>query len=114
MSLLRPARVLFLSPPGEPMLSEDAVRWARRLASGWVDARSGCAECNAGLAGNLVWADTVVILATTETFEAPKLPDGTRSTLWRLPAHGDAEQINVRLRERVAGMVGGLRLLGNL
>lgn len=113
MTLRRPARVLFLSVGGVA-LEADARALANRLGGGLVEARSGEGLSKPGLSDALAWADTVVTISALGVTPSLDLPQGTRHKPWCVPDGACRDPARGWLRARVQGLVGGLRMLGNL
>ncbi len=94
MAYKRRARVLFLGPP---VLVTAAIAASRELGADWLEARADEPPASD-------WADLVVTLDSVSRDLLPALPATTRHKHWDVdtpPA----------VRKRVAGMIGGMRLL---
>lgn len=135
----RPARILFLSRTDacRGLMAEAA---ARVDGAGWLEARSAgldpgagpdpealAALARAGLGGmdlrpkaltreDLEWADLVVSLDAAAGRRAGELAPGRPHRHWELPAPGavGAAALLAEIRDRVAKMVGGMRMLARL
>lgn len=100
MPYKRKARVLFLD--GGSGLAGCAAAIALELGGPWLEGKGSPLPPDDAL---LAWADLVVTLDEASERECPALPGhGQRR---HYPA-GD----EVALRERVSGMVGGMRMMG--
>ena len=97
MGYKRRARVLFLGPPA---LSAAALEAALELGAEWLEPSTAEPPASG-------WADLVVTLDPVSLDLLPALPATTRHKHWDVatpPA----------VRERVAGMIGGMRLLARM
>ncbi len=99
----RPVRLLFVHRRGEKT-ELDAARTALEVASrhsGWIEARRATPE---EAAEALAWADLVLTLGECP---CPPLPAHAQHRHW-------PELRQAAIEERLAGVVGGLRLLSRL
>lgn len=117
----RKARILFLGGlhPVPPNL---AAHYANRLGSEWMEAR---AAVLLGVAGDVpvvtddavAWADLLVTLDSVAYSARPSLRTGLQHRHYPFePIPGVADKpawtaLAVRIRERVEGMIGGMRLM---
>lgn len=93
----RRARVLFLGPA---TLTESALAASLELGARWVEPRTDESPASG-------WADLVVTLDSDSRDTLPTLPPTTRHKHW------DAAT-PTEVRDRVFGMIGGMRLLARL
>ena len=93
----RRARVLFLGPPA---LATAAAEAALELGAEWLAADTAEAPASG-------WADLVVTLDSVSRDRLPALPATSRHKHWNVNTPAE-------VRERVAGMIGGMRLLARL
>lgn len=133
MGFKRPARVLFLCRDNS-RASLMAEALARSLGGGWLEARSaglhpGTAEtaalaalARAGIdaaglrskslqAEDLAWADLVVTLDRESRQRCPALPPRVQKRHFGCDEAADPEALREVLRQRIEGMIGGLRML---
>ena len=116
MGFRRPARVVFLSgrPDG---LAAEALALSQEMAAGWMEVRAavlpGCAGPVAVLDGDdLVWGDLLVTLDAAALAGMPQRRAGMQHRHYPFePDEQDMAGVLARLRERIAGMTGGLRML---
>lgn len=119
MAFKRKARVLFVGPPTHTAM---AVAWAERLGDAWVEARH--APAHTLTTTTTAWADLVVTVGAAAARDLPPLPDHVQTKHWlrgdaqTTDAVGDADKpetelraMRAALRIRVAGLIGGLKLL---
>ncbi|WP_455384938.1 hypothetical protein [Acidihalobacter prosperus] len=97
MAYKRRARVLFLGPPE---LASAAVELSRELGAEWLESDTAEAPASG-------WADLVVTLDPVSRDHLPALPATSRHKHWNVDTPAE-------VRERVAGMIGGMRLLARL
>lgn len=121
MAYKRKARILFLGGlhPVPPNL---AAHYANRLGSEWMEARAAVLPGVAGdvpvLTGDvLAWADLLVTLDAVANTARPPLRLGLQHRHYPFEPIPDVADkpawsaLAVRIRERVEGMVGGMRLM---
>lgn len=117
----RRARVLFYS--SEPLYAETALAYAHKLGQGWLDARAAHTHVNMAkttavfsplTAELLVWADLLITLGPAPyTFDVA-IPDRVQVRHWRIAPNeisDHAKTVDEDIRRRVAGVVGGMRLM---
>lgn len=97
MAYKRRARVLFLGPS---QLGAAAVAAALELGAEWLEPSTTEAAASG-------WADLVVTLDPVSRDHLPTLPATSRHKHWNVDTPAE-------VRERVAGMIGGMRLLARL
>jgi hypothetical protein len=93
----RRARVLFLGPPE---LAATAAESALELGPEWLEPSTAEAPASG-------WADLVITLDRASHDSLPVLAATTRHKHWNADTRDE-------VRKRVAGMVGGMRLLARL
>ncbi|APZ44768.1 hypothetical protein BW247_15950 [Acidihalobacter ferrooxydans] len=76
------------------------MRAAQELGADWVEPRAAEAPASG-------WADLVVTLDEASRAALPALPATVRHTHWPVRSETD-------VRDRVAGMLGGMRMLARL
>lgn len=110
--------MLFLEA-GDGSRARRAEFWARELGGGWLEpAAALIADCEGGQersrpAGNAEGPDLRVVLETTAGVTPVDGEAGSRIKRWPLGpeclhAHGDI--CDQRIRQRVAGLIGGLHM----
>lgn len=97
MGYKRPARVIFLGP--SPLVAA-AMSAATELGADWLEPNTTRPPASG-------WADLVITLDASSQAALPALPGTTRHKHW--PAQSPED-----VRKRVAGMLGGMRLLARL
>lgn len=100
MPYKRKARVLFLD--GDSGLAGLAAAIAGEVGGSWLEGRGSSLPPEATL---LEWADLVVTLDEAAERDCPVLPKHAQRRHYPMRDEG-------ALRERVEGMVGGLRMMG--
>lgn len=118
----RKAQVIFLDCTGSGAAST-AARLTRELGPEWAEARAATldADTHDGGISRLddalkEWADLIVYFDPQTGAKATPLPASTRLKHWPLEHdHGDpSPALTDELRQRVAGMIGGMRMLSRL
>ena len=109
MGYKRKVRVAFLSE-GDPSLAPLAAQIAA-VAADWIEARAAWLTRHEGEAELLdstllAWADLVVTLDAMAEAQCPALPAGVLKRYYPV-----GKNPNEELQRRIAGMVGGLRLM---
>ena len=123
MGYKRSARILFLS--GEHAAPANlAAHYANRLGAEWMIARAAVLPDVGGEAAvldvdSLEWADVLVTLDAVALAARPALRPGLQHRHYPFePAPDSSDKIGwsdfaLRVRNRIEGMIGGLRLLEN-
>ena len=121
MGYKRQARIVFLGGL-HPAPANLAAHYAQKLGSEWIEARAAVLP---GVSGEvavlddalLAWADLLVTLDSTALAARPPLRAGMQHRHYPfepIPPVADKtgwSELAARVRERVEGMIGGMRLL---
>lgn len=121
MGYKRQARIVFLGGL-HPAPANLAAHYARKLGGEWMEARAAVlsgvpGEVEVINEGLLAWADLLVTLDAAALAARPPLRSGLQHRHYPFepipPAADKAawSELTVRVRERVEGMIGGMRLL---
>lgn len=109
MAFIRLAHVIFFA---DSMfgLAPQAVAWSNQLGADWMEARAVTLPVPAASA--LTWADLWVTLDAAALAVLPPVPHGVQHRHYPFQPELYGEQVEFeRLRQRVAGMVSGMRML---
>ncbi len=108
MGYVRAARIVFFSghPDG---LAQQASNLTNQLGTGWMEARPAISTINSV---DLAWADLVVTVDAAARTALPTAMPGVQHRHYPFePGTEPADMQHDRLRARIEGMLGGLRLL---
>lgn len=115
----RKAQVVFLDRTGKAA-APLAAKLAGELGADWLEARAAALEPASTVApldeAVKHWADLLVHFDEATGEAAKPLPPTTRLKYWPLKAdpETDSAQLLEELRQRVNGMIGGMRMLSRL
>ncbi len=117
MGYKRRAQIVFLSGHRDG-LAELAMQWTTQLASSWMEARglapSSEKGCQVLSEEDLEWADVLVTLDAAALADLPLLPSRVQHKHYPFERSEENEtSLHQRLRARILGMAGGMRLLEN-
>jgi hypothetical protein len=117
MGYKRRAQVVFLSGHADG-LAELAMQWTGQLASSWMEARGMALlsekEQQVLSDEDLAWADVLVTLDAAALAALPLLPSRVQHRHYPFERNEEDEaSLHQRLRARILGMAGGMRLLEN-